>query len=991
MKKIHKSLALLVTVLLSAVLLLVGCQETGVEQSEKLPSFSSYRDIPGVTKEEIRAVEELLKQNAFFAYGMSPSSEAFFDKNGKAKGYAAHVSGWLSELFGVPFVLQLHPRNDLLEGLASGAIDFSGDMMSIVPGQDVNAKTDPIARRSVKLFRIAGSEPLHEIAKSRAVRYALLQNSADSFNVLQITRGQEFDFVFVEEYIHAYKLLKSGKVDALVAVSTAESVFDIYDDVVTSYYVPLIDLSAFMMTQKSELTPIISVVNKALKNGAIHDLDRMYNQGYHDYLRHKFYLRLSEEEREYLSNNPVIPVVAQYDNYPVSFYNEHEQKWQGVFFDFIQEFKALSGLEFRMVNENKTKMSALVQALESKEALMIAELGRAKISKAKGLKGRFSLANIPLYEEHPIFISKYEYPNISVHEVYSARIGFAKDCTYGEFFWKWFPTHKNVTEYESRYDSFAALERGEVDMIIGNLGSLLYMTNYLELPNYKANLQLGEDVEIKFGFSLEEKNLRSIVDKALNIIDHKTISDQWLRKTYDYRAKLSEAQRPWIIGAASLFLLVMLLVFFLFQRSRAEGRMLEKQVQERTATLEDARRHLASALVEAEVANKAKSKFLAAMSHELRTPLNAILGITEIQFQKEIPDPVTNDAFEKIHLSGSILLGLLSDILDLSKIEADKMELILANYDIARLISDTTAVNVTLVGDKPIKFLLEVDENMPLFLLGDELRIKQILNNILSNAFKYTQEGVVKLSVAVEASDDDNVTLIFTISDTGSGMTEEQLASLFDEYQRFYQDDSKKIEGFGLGMAITKNLVRLMHGEISAESEPGKGSAFVVRLPQVKVGSETLGRTVVEKLQKFRMPSRARTKGMEIKPRPMPHGKVLIVDDTEMNIFVATGLMKPYKLTIDSASSGFEAIEKIRKGNVYDIVFMDHMMPKMDGMEATKIIREMGYDRPIVALTANAVRGQAEIFLANGFDDFIEKPINTSRLDAVLNGLIREK
>ena len=396
--------------------------------------------------------------------------------------------------------------------------------------------------------------------------------------------------------------------------------------------------------------------------------------------------------------------------------------------------------------------------------------------------------------------------------------------------------------------------------------------------------------------------------------------------------------------------------------------------------------------LEAEAANRAKSAFLSTMSHEIRTPMNAILGITEIQLQDSALDQKIVEAFSKIYTSGDMLLGIINDILDLSKIEAGKLELIPAEYEIASMISDTAQLNMMRIGSKPIEFKLDADENIPARLFGDELRVKQIFNNLLSNAFKYTDEGSVVLSVFAEPnSSDDSVTLVFKVSDTGQGMTEAQVSELFDEYSRFNMEANRTSEGTGLGMSITRNLIDLMHGDIKVESEPGKGSTFTVHLPQGKRGADVLGQQIAENLRQFRAGSRAQMKRVQITREPMPYGSVLVVDDVETNIYVARGILTPYGLRIDTASSGYEAIEKIKSGNEYDIVFMDHMMPGMDGIEATRIIRNMGYRRSIVALTANAVAGQADVFLGNGFDDFISKPIDIRQLNNVLNRLIRDK
>jgi signal transduction histidine kinase/DNA-binding response OmpR family regulator/PAS domain-containing protein len=394
-------------------------------------------------------------------------------------------------------------------------------------------------------------------------------------------------------------------------------------------------------------------------------------------------------------------------------------------------------------------------------------------------------------------------------------------------------------------------------------------------------------------------------------------------------------------------------------------------------------------------ANKDKSSFLAKMSHEIRTPMNAILGVTEIQLDNKTLSPYTKESFDVIYNSGYLLLGIINDILDLSKIEAGKLEISPAAYDVPSLINDTVHLNVMRFDSKPIDFNLHVAENIPLTLYGDELRIKQILNNLLSNAFKYTDKGGVSLSVAAEYArqeDSKRVTLVFRVSDTGQGMTREQVDKLFDEYTRFNMEANRTTEGAGLGMSITRHLVSMMNGEISVESEPDKGSTFTVRLPQEIAGAGTLGMEAAENLMQFRIGKAGQMKkAPQIVREYMPYGRVLIVDDVESNLYVANGLLAPYGLSVETAVSGFEAVEKIKSGAVFDIIFMDHFMPKMDGIEAAKIIRGLGYARPIIALTANAQTGQAEMFTENGFNGFISKPIDIRQLNLSLNKLIRDK
>ena len=393
----------------------------------------------------------------------------------------------------------------------------------------------------------------------------------------------------------------------------------------------------------------------------------------------------------------------------------------------------------------------------------------------------------------------------------------------------------------------------------------------------------------------------------------------------------------------------------------------------------------------AEAANKSKSSFLANMSHEIRTPMNAIMGVTDILMQNETLSDDVTDGLEKIYASSEMLLGIINDILDFSKIEAGKLDIIIAPYKVASMINDAVHLNMMRIGNRPIKFELIIDETIPATLKGDELRIKQILNNLLSNAFKYTDTGKVTLSVMYESDSDSKKRLVLSVKDTGHGMTQEQLDRLFDEYSRFNQNSKRSIEGTGLGLSILQRLVNLMNGEVHVESEVNKGTTVTIWLPQASDGSEIIGMETAINLQSFRTNYIGHRERARIKREPMPYGRVLIVDDTETNLFVAVKLMNFYKLQIETAVNGQEAVEKIKSGKDYDIIFMDHMMPEMDGIEATQILRGFGYTKPIIALTANAVAGQADIFLENGFDDFISKPLDVYHLDSILIKHIRDK
>ena len=394
--------------------------------------------------------------------------------------------------------------------------------------------------------------------------------------------------------------------------------------------------------------------------------------------------------------------------------------------------------------------------------------------------------------------------------------------------------------------------------------------------------------------------------------------------------------------------------------------------------------------------NKQKSMFLANMSHEIRTPLNAVIGLSELTLDNDRLGEDVEDKLEKIRASGMVILNIVNDILDISKLESGKFEIYATQYDTPSLINDVVAFNSVRIGEKPIALKLDVNENLPSSLYGDDLRVKQIFNNLLSNALKYTDSGTVEWRVSFE-QDADAFLLVSSVQDTGIGITPENMRRLFSEYNQVDARANRRVEGTGLGLAITKRFVEMMGGAISVESEYGKGTTFHVRLRQRIASATPIGRDVARSLMDMRYALAKRRRNKKQERIELSYARVLVVDDIATNLDVARGMLKPYGVKVDCATSGRRAIEMIRAEKArYDAIFMDHMMPEMDGMEAARIIHEeigTEYARniPIIALTANAIVGNEEMFLNNGFQDFISKPIDTAKLDSALRRWVRDK
>lgn len=366
-------------------------------------------------------------------------------------------------------------------------------------------------------------------------------------------------------------------------------------------------------------------------------------------------------------------------------------------------------------------------------------------------------------------------------------------------------------------------------------------------------------------------------------------------------------------------------------------------------------------------ANNAKSEFLSSMSHEIRTPLNAIVGFSQALSEEDINDKA-KDEVKDIMMASNSLLELVNGILDISKIESGKIEIVNTEYQFKNVYDELVILAKARMGDKPLDFRCHYDEDIPSVLYGDYTRVKQVILNILTNAVKYTREGYIDFSVS-SVRKDDICRLIISVEDSGIGIKQENIPKLFTKFERLDLEKNITIEGTGLGLAITKKLVELMNGTIVVQSIYGKGSKFTIAIDQRVVHKEV----VVEKREEKKV-SEVHAEGR----------KVLIVDDNKINLKVVSRLLENYKLDITTVESGALCIDKVNS-DTYDLILMDDMMPNMSGVETLHKLKEIdGFAIPVVALTANAVTGMKEKYLNDGFDDYLAKPINRDELNNIV-------
>ena len=378
------------------------------------------------------------------------------------------------------------------------------------------------------------------------------------------------------------------------------------------------------------------------------------------------------------------------------------------------------------------------------------------------------------------------------------------------------------------------------------------------------------------------------------------------------------------------------------------------------------------AKAQAEKANNAKSEFLANMSHEIRTPLNAITGFSQaLQDEEDIRD---------IMMASNSLLEIVNGILDISKIEANKLEIVKKEYEIGKVFDELIILTKSRIGDKPIEFRSVIDPTIPPVLYGDHVRLKQIVLNILTNAAKYTNEGYIEFKVD-SVQKDGVCRLIISVEDTGIGIAKDKIDKLFTKFERFDEEKNITIEGTGLGMAITKKLVELMNGTIVVQSEYGEGSKFTVAIDQVIVEGKTSLEPKIQPKKKIDTVEFLDAEGTDENTKK----RLLIVDDNKLNLKVALRLLSHYNFEIDELTSGIDCIEKIKSGAHYDLLLLDDMMPKMSGVQTLQKLKELpNYNIPTVALTANALSGMREQYIAKGFDDYLAKPIEKEELDKIL-------
>jgi PAS domain S-box-containing protein len=1032
-----------------------------------------------------------------FTYGTLVSSEAFEDaagfsddgiagEAGDKAGFSLLLCDMLSQMFGIPFEHHFYTRDALVEALDTGAVDFTGELSAVEENQRRYFMTGPIYDRTLKICINRHAPELRRTAANRFLRFAVLEGTGIGMQIQQIT-DLPVELVYVPDHAAAAEGLRLNTIDAFFDFAPGMFYLEQYEFISMEDFFPLIYSPVSMATANPDLLPLIRVMQGYLENGGKDYLAQLYSAGSRVYLRHKLVVNLNAEERPYFDRlkreGGEIKIVAESDNYPISFYNDREKEFQGIAIDVLKEISNLSGLRFIPVNKPGDSLSRLNAFLRNGDASLIAGL-----INQEARKNNFLWARYPFTSDQGALLSTADHPDIEMNQILYSTVGLIRGNTYTAVFNEWFPGHTKSIDYSSSKDAFDALRRGEVDFVMGSRYLLLNQTNYREEPDFKASILFDHQISSGFAFNPNEVVLRSIINRAQPLVPVDTISDRWIHKIFDYRGKMMQDIMPYLLIVLGTLAVSFIALCILLIKNKRLGKNLEKLVRTRTHELEvqtatlttvfssipdlifckdlegnftqcnqsferyinrkkediigkndavlfGAKADLVKSYVqsdlqvvqsktakvieeniyspylgstklfeiiktpliqngtvvgimgiarditerkaieaEARAASKAKSEFLARISHEIRTPLNAIIGMTRIARNSISDTQKALSSLDEITTASSHLLNILNDVLDMSKIESGKFEIIKEPFYLEAALSEVVSIISQRCKDKYIVFENNIKELPSAYLVGDKLRLNQVLINLLGNAVKFTDvEGRISFHVEILADSPEEMRLGFVLSDNGIGMSEDQLKRLFVAFEQADNTIASRFGGTGLGLAISQNLVNLMGGNISVQSELHVGSTFSFELSFPKT----------EALPEIQRKHEVYTPDLSAK-------RLLLAEDMEINRIILRELLADTKAVIEEAVDGQHALDMFNASSAgyYDLIFMDIQMPVMDGYEATRRIRSLerpdAKTVPIIAMTANAYREDINKALGVGMNGHIAKPIDP---DTVLRTL----
>jgi signal transduction histidine kinase/CheY-like chemotaxis protein/ABC-type amino acid transport substrate-binding protein len=753
-------------------------------------------------------------------------------------------------------------------------------------------------------------------------------------------------------------MLKTGAIDAFIYDAPVSYSYKQHDFIRIREMFPIVYTPVSLTAVNAELQPIISVMNKFISAGGIDILDKLYSEGSEQYIKYLLNTLYTKEEKAYLdslaSTGSKVRIALENDNYPIIFYDEYSKEFKGIAIDILAEISKLTGIEFQSATDELAWSELLKGLIDGNVSLA------SQLIYSEARKDHFLWNDKPYFTSRYALLSKSDFPNLKAHQIVRARVGIIRTSTYEHMYKRWFPDNNNIKEFDNMNEMLDALEQSEIDLAMVSENVLLALTHQREKSGFKVNLAFSSPLEKSyFGFNKNEAALQGIFNKAMPFIDTETIGDAWVNRMYDYSRKLAEERS--IYYAISTVMLTLVLIFLVFVYIR--DKIKSKTIIEQRIAHEDAVR-----------ASNAKSTFLATMSHEIRTPMNGIMGFAELAMDGT-SEPKIKDYLGKIIDSTRWLLCIINDILDISKVESGKMELESVPFDLSDVISRCQSVILPSVKEKGLDMVFHIEPLIGKKLVGDSVRLHQVLINLLSNAVKFTSAGAIKFTSKTKKIDNGNATVYFEVKDSGIGMSPEQIKKIFDPFTQADSSTTRNYGGTGLGLAIVKKIVELMGGELTVESTLGAGSTFYfeITFQTVEISGEV---------------PNSNGNGNSIE-KPYFNGLVLVCDDNKMNQQVAYEHLARVGLNSVTANNGKEAFEMVKKRRQkgeknFDLILMDIFMPVMDGIEAASKITALNTGTPIVAMTANVMLNELENYRKNGMLDYIGKPFTSQELWRVL-------
>ena len=536
-------------------------------------SIKTYREIPGVSQMEIAEIEAVKSSGRNLSYAAIPTTEAFMLPDGTYAGFAAKFCELLSDLFGIPFVLELHDWDALISALNTKAIDFTGHLTPTLTRRLIYSMSHPIAERSLAVFTCGDSVFIETEADLKGLRLGFLDGAVSSQSVMEVYPDLVFEAVFVKNVQDAAQMLVSGTIDAFIDFEIDSYSFADNDSIRAKGILPRVYSPVSLTTMKKDLEPFISVLNKYIEAGGIDVLYHLYEEGSLEYYRYNFRRSLTSEEVSYFDNLSRVPVALEADNYPVSFYDEPQRKFQGIAPDILTEVSKLTGIEFYEAASKNTTWAAMLEKLSSGEVSIISEL-----LYSEGRKDNFLWSDRYASSRYAL-LSKIEYPNLKMYQVIRTRVGVGRKSAYEEMYRLWFPYNFNIKYYDTQNEALDALEKGEIDLLMGSESMLLALRNYREKPGYKVNIRFDTPLEESyFGFNKNEELLRSVFCKAQRYVNSGKISDDWKTRIYDYSRRMAYERLVYSLGFAVILLLMLIILAVLFVKNSRTSKLYKEHM-----------------------------------------------------------------------------------------------------------------------------------------------------------------------------------------------------------------------------------------------------------------------------------------------------------------------------------------------------------------------------------------------------------------------------